>query len=282
MFNFFKRKAKDPKDELKKLLGDYEVPSFPSAVMNVLSLLRDQDSAISEIASQIEMDPGMHIKILKIVNSAAFGILNKISNLNHAVTIMGRSRIESLVLTFAIQDSIPPHMPGMKMSTFWLIAARKACLARRLDQHIHPATQAEAFTAGLLQDMAIPFMAKLKADEYNDIFTRHIENPSIKLETLEQELFSFDHAYVGALMAESWGFPEYLINGIADHHNRSSKSKAEPAVNLVSLISYNQTETAPQELLEIDLTEYDLDQAILTEMIGKAFRDASEFSASFN
>ena len=62
--DFFKRKQKDPKQELKALLGDFELHSFPAGVMNVLGMLRDPDSAIKDIADNIQMDPGMNIKIL--------------------------------------------------------------------------------------------------------------------------------------------------------------------------------------------------------------------------
>ncbi len=156
MFNFFKRSQKDPREELKVLLGDYELQSFPEAVMNVLGMLRDPHSETKDIADQIQMDPGMNIKILRLVNSAAFGLATKVSNLHHAVTILGRSRLESMLLTYAVATTVPSTLGCMDISRFWLASARRACLAKHIAMHLHAATQAESFTAALLQDLAIP------------------------------------------------------------------------------------------------------------------------------
>jgi HD-like signal output (HDOD) protein len=74
MVKIFKRKSGAAGSELRKILGDYELPSFPEVVMNVLRLLRDQESSSKEIAARLETDPGMHVRVLKTVNSASYGL----------------------------------------------------------------------------------------------------------------------------------------------------------------------------------------------------------------
>ncbi|HFC46807.1 MAG TPA: HDOD domain-containing protein, partial [Dissulfuribacter thermophilus] len=80
MFKFFQRRKKDPKKALKELLNGFELPSFTQTVMNALKKLRDPDVSLSEVAKEIEKDPGMHVMVLKCVNSAAFGLRKKVSN----------------------------------------------------------------------------------------------------------------------------------------------------------------------------------------------------------
>ena len=172
MVNFFKRKQKDPKEELKALLGDYELQRFPAAVMNVLGMLRDPHTETKDITDQIQMDLGMSIKILRLINSAAFGLTTKVSNLHHAVTILGRSRLESMLLTYAVVNTIPPTLGCMEISCFWLASARRACLAKHIAQHLHAATQAESFTAALLQDLAIPLISEVKGPMYKGLLQK--------------------------------------------------------------------------------------------------------------
>ena len=202
MFKMFTRKKADPREELRDLLGGYEVPSMPSTAIKLLGLLRDPDVPMAEVASAVEMDPGLTVKILQLINSAAFGLLSEVSNLQHAVSLLGRSRLESLVLAFTAADRIPASVDCIQSRQFWGAAARRATLARVLAQHLHAATQAEAFTAGLLQDIAVPLLASKDPEIYSELLSKWHEESDLHLDDLERERFGHDHATVGALMAE--------------------------------------------------------------------------------
>jgi HD-like signal output (HDOD) protein len=281
MFNFFKRKQKDPKEELKALLGDYELQSFPAAVMNVLGMLRDPHSEVKDIADQIQMDPGMNIKLLRLVNSAGFGLATKVSNLHHAVTLLGRSRLESVLLTYAVATTIPPKLGCMDVSRFWLASARRACLAKHIALHLHAATQAESFTAALLQDLAIPLISEKKRQPYKDLLNKWHEDMEADIHVMEQALLGYDHPTIGALVAEGWGLPEYLIHAIAGHHDLSEQSSAEPAVRLVSLVRYFDEDDGTERLLKIAEKDFGIGMNMMEEMISKAFAEAEQFADSF-
>ncbi len=278
MFNFFKRKKKDPKEELKALLGDYELQSFPAGVMNVLSMLRDPHSEIKDIADHIQMDQGMNIKILRLVNSAAFGLVSKVSNLHHAVTILGRSRLEAILLTYAVATTIPPRLDCMEASRFWLVSARRACLAKHIALHLHAATQAESFTAALLQDLAVPLISKKKKQLYKDLLEKWHADKAADIDVMERELLGYDHPAIGALIAEGWRLPEYLIHAIAGHHDLSEQSSAEPAVRLVSLIRYFDEDDGTERLLKTAEKDYGIGMNMMKEMTFKAFSEAKQFA----
>ena len=70
MLTFLKKRKKNPGKKLRSLLGKFELPSFNATVMKVLSQLRDPDSSIKEIAGQVQIDPGMHVKTLRTVNKS--------------------------------------------------------------------------------------------------------------------------------------------------------------------------------------------------------------------
>ena len=166
MLNLFrKRKHKEPKDDLRELLGDFELPSFPAAVMDVLSLLRDEDSAIKDVVTQIESDPGMSVRVLKTVNAAAFGLRREVSNVVHAINLLGRSQLESLLVAIAVRDTVPEVSIGdFTTADFWAASSSRAGVARLLARKLHPSTQADACTAGLLQNMAAPVLSTLHGD----------------------------------------------------------------------------------------------------------------------
>lgn len=281
MLNFFKRKKKDPLSELETFLGGYELPSFSTAVINVLSKLRDPESSMAEIVPLIELDPGMTVKILRLVNSAGFGLTTKARNLQHAITLMGRSRLEAVVLSFGVSDSLPASMKCMNRALFWATAARRACLARIIAQHIHAATQAECFTVGLLQDMAIPVLDSTHPDTYPQLMKQWHEDEDCQLIALESEQFGYDHAAIGALMAEAWELPEYIVNAIAIHHGHDSDLQAEPAVQLVSLIKYFDDNDGMESLIESAQHNYNIEQPLIEDMVSQAFSYAEQFIGDF-
>ncbi len=275
MFKLFKRTKDDPKEQLKELLEGYELPSFPSVVMQVLSLLRDPGSDVDKIAETIKIDPGLNIKVLKTVNSAAFGLSSKVTNVEHAVTLLGRARLEALVLSVAIKDTLPePEEDGFDSGRFWRTAAKRAALARSIAERLHPRTQAESFTAGLLQDMAVPVLADLKGKRYVELYQRWTQSDGVDLSQEEQDLFGYDHQTVGALMAEAWQLPEYLKNSIGNHH--AETPEVEPAVAVVAFVK--DVDTPLEQLKEHLKQRHGLPEEVSETLIESATRSANEFS----
>ncbi|RME38813.1 MAG: HDOD domain-containing protein, partial [Deltaproteobacteria bacterium] len=221
MLSVFRRKKKNA--ELDKIIAGYELPSFPATAMTVLGKLRDPDVPLDEIADDLELDPGLHVRVLRTVNSVAFGLSRKVSNVAHAVTLLGRNRLESLVLGVAAKGTLDRCLvPGwFDMKGFWLSAARRASIARSIAMKYQPAGQAEAFTAGLLQDMAVPILAATRGAAYQTIYQNWQQGVETDLPELERTKLGTCHAEIGGALAQRWDFPEELIKGIEEHHQGS-------------------------------------------------------------
>ena len=277
MNNLFRwKRSPDPRAVLQRLIGDYEVPSFSAAAVSTLGLLRS-DTDMALIADRIMADPGLSVRILRAVNSAAFGMRQQATNLVHAVTLLGRSRVESLVLTAAVRASIPTPR-GMDIVGFWQTAADRACLARNIAARVHPSLESESFTAGLLQDMAVPVLAAAHPDRYAAIYQQCEPDTTGLLHEMEQEAFGYDHAQVGAMMAENWGLPEPLITAIADHH--LTGQRAPCAVEAVSHIRHSEKRDDLQALRTHCRETLKLPQSDLEAMIESAGAESSSLAES--
>jgi HD-like signal output (HDOD) protein len=279
MLKLFKGTKKDPRKTLEELLGDYDIPSFPDKVMGVMNLMRDPESTMREIADRIEIDPGLHVKVLRTVNSAAFGLAAKVTNILHAVSLLGRSRLESLVLSVAVKDVIPHNdMEQFDAKNFWKVAMRRASLARILSDRLHPAAAAEAFTVGLLQDMGIPVLVNVKKDAYCELFDTWNGDGSLQLCELERQAFGFDHTMVGALMAQKWDIPSNFVDAIAGHHASGEDAGIEPAIRLSSFLRYGSENDGVEETKKVCVEEFGFQEAEAAEIIDKAFTDAGELN----
>lgn len=274
-----KKRIRRDGQELRELLNGFQLPSFSAAIMNVLGLLRDPESSMNDIAKQLEIDPGMHVKVLKTVNSAAFGLSTRVANIPHAVSLLGRSRLESIVLSFAVKDTLPPtDMACFDMGQFWRSAARRARLAQALAQRIHPDTQSESFSAAFLQDIAVPVLMATKREPYLTVYNQWRNSPEERLDLLEKEVFGLDHPTIGALMAEDWGLPDYLVRMISGHHSGEKAPNVETAVRLVSYIRDNTDLDGTDRLIEYCREECGMAPEVTREMVEKAFKEAEQLS----
>lgn len=226
----------DPQATLHELVGDYELPSFPAAALETLRMLRE-GADVALIAERLLADPGLSVRILRTVNSAAFGLRQPASDLGYAVGLLGTARVESVVLAAAVRDTLPRD-DRFDLAGFWATSARKACLARRLAGKVPGANAAEAFTAGLLQDMAIPVLVQAKGSDYLRVLERSFDDPAAPLQQLEGDAFGFDHAGLGAVMADLWELPSTLTSAIAVHHATTTGETDLPPATAVGLVRH--------------------------------------------
>lgn len=259
------RRSSDPKAELKALIGDYELPTFSAGAVETLRLLRENGD-LNRVAERLLVDPGLSVRILKTVNSAAFGLRQEVSSLGHAVSLLGRSKVEALVLTAAVGDTLPAST-GIDANAFWDTCARRACLARLIAKERDPSVEMQAFTAGLLQDMAVPVLALSKPDVYPELYRSAAVEDGPPLHEAERDALGYDHAQVGAMMAETWDLPEGLITAISDHHLPGERAP-EP-VEAVSRLRHGESDGALGPLrnhcmAELGMEEHSLDRLIET------------------
>ncbi len=279
MFKLF-RKKRTTEVRIEDLFEGYQLPRFPRTIMDALDQLRQPDASINQVASRLEADPAMQVTILKKVNAAAFGLNREITNLHHAVTLMGKARLETILLTHAVADALPVvSAPEFSRRAFWRSAARRACLARAIASRLHPRTQVESFTAGLLQDMAVPVLIQQKTDEYAEILKAWNRDETVWLHDLEAEVLPFDHPTVGAAMARAWGLPRYLTRAISVHHAEHGASVLDPGVRLVSFLRDGEDPGAVSEMLHRAEDDYGLSLEVMQPLLDRAFEEAAELAA---
>ncbi len=259
-------------------LESFDIPSFSAAVINLLGKLRNPEISINELTKELELDPGLHIRVLKTVNSSAFGLSHKVSNIKHAVNLLGRGRLESLVLSVTVKNNLATNKQAawFDMPQFWKTASQQAAVARILATALHPNTQSDVFTIGLLQNMAIPILANREGDRYRTLY-QHWQTEEIDLAEQEQQLFGINHPTLGAQMAEQWGFPESLIMGIGKHHELDNLN-IPLSVKIAALMKNNPNKDCATLLAQAATQVFDLDNKTLLPLIEEALLQSDELS----
>lgn len=273
------------RDENKKqakhlaALGETAIPMFPRSVTTVLEKLRNPDSSLDEISEALSWDPGLVVRVLKTVNSAAYGMRTAIDDLRHAVHILGPSQIETLVLALAVGDALPKQPAlGYQPQRYWFTAARRAAVARELAGRLHPASQAACFTGGLLQDLALPLLTSAHGDDYGQILEVWHASPQSSLEQLESANFGWNHVDVGACVAEAWELPGGVVHAIRGHHatHQEQRRDVDPAVLLVAMLREDPGTPGDEQLIETARDEYALAPDDVCQILADAQSQARE------
>ena len=269
---FFSKKKKQKK-ELEEILTNYQLPTFSTVVLKVLNMLRNPESRMNEIALELVQDPSLVVSIFKMVNSSTFGLVNKVNDLSQAVMLLGRGRVESIVLTHAVSSSIPKvKEKWFDMGKFWETAATRAILAKQFAKILHPDTAINSFTSAMLQDIGIPILVDTKGEQYSKIYTDILAASEPNIIQLEQATFSLDHQELGLEIAERWTLPEYLLNSIGFHHD---STKVDPALFLVSNLELIDVEQQRELLISLSSDKYGISPEMTTEIIEIAKKEAS-------
>ncbi len=278
MIRLFTKRSADPHKDLVAMLGGYELPSFRTTVVSTLRLLRDDNASSEQIAGQIELDPGLQMRVLRTVNAAAFGLSTKVSSVPHAINLLGRSRLEPLVLTVAVKDALPSgQIPGFDAGCFWHHSAVRAMAARGFARRLHPRTQEEAFAAGLLLDLAVPVLASAKGAEYVETYRSATDDPSASLVALERSSLGYDHTVAGQLIAEGWELPDYLCQAIGSHHDDDAE-EVEAGIRLAALLRDQDGPGDVDPIVTVASERYGVSAEDAVTVMEAAFEEAGHFS----
>ena len=216
--------------ELERRLGSAveRMPAFPRSVQRILELTRNINCLPKELVAVIEKDPVMTMKILKIINSAYYGLPTKITSVSQSVVYLGINTIKNLALGFAAVGIIPRmNAAGFDVQRYLLHSLVVAGAARQLASQFArgEVDPGDCYIAGLLHDFGKVVFAQFLANEFRGALFDAVQE-SIPLHESELKIIGVDHGLVGAMLAKRWAFPEHLVDCIRDHHNPAAEPSA--------------------------------------------------------
>ena len=207
--------------DLSKLLARAQLPALPQSAIKILELSRDPDIGPNELAVPIETDPGLTGQVLRFVNSSYFGFSREITNVRLAITLVGVRSIKNFALWSAVFSLMPnPKCGAFDLAALWQDSVRRGLFARTLVKLLGHKDGEETFAAALLQDMAVPLLAKELPADYAALLDAR-DGGRCRLSQLEHERFGWDHAQAAGQMAHKWNLPASLTALIESHTDDS-------------------------------------------------------------
>ena len=194
------------------------LPAFPATVHKVTSLINNPDSSLSELVEVIRLDQAITANILRMSNSAYFGLRHKVDNVHDAIMYLGKQNVVRAVMAAGISRFFK-DTPGYEAEAkeLWEHAVGTALMSQILAKKILKHEDSQLFTAALLHDIGKVILGEFVGESYHEIKSIMSMRSCSFLEA-EEEVLGVNHAGIGQVITAAWNFPQDIQQAIAYHH----------------------------------------------------------------
>jgi len=221
------------RERIMKMVAEMDrLPVLPSLYIEVVEKLKNPEVSLDDVGEVISRDIAMTAKILKLVNSAFFGLRRQISSPMEAANFLGLDTIKGLVLSlqaFAHFDT--DSLGGLSLDAIWNHSMQTAVCCNIIAdcEGYRGRMKDDAFVAGMLHDIGRLIMASNKPESYQQALQNSAE---IQIVTGEEEVFGFNHADIGGYLFALWGLPVSIVDAVEFHHEplKSNQTKVSSLV----------------------------------------------------
>ena len=218
------------------------LPTPPIVFQQIQKVLDDPNVSATQIAKILSEDPAMSVKVLKLTNSAFYGLSREVESVKQAVVIVGLEAVRNLVLSASVFDMFKGEKIDQEFQEkFWrhslAVGFCGRILARKARAHgmIDPDS---AFSGGLLHDIGKLILCCFLRDEY-EVFAKERgkdrESPTFRV---EERVLGFNHAQIGAILASQWKLPHRIAEAIAFHHHPLLNESDDPIAHIINAANH--------------------------------------------
>ena len=253
---------------LEQLIGKgQDLPSLPEIYLRVSEQLENESSTVQQIGDTVQNDPAITSRVLKMVNSAYYGMPNEVASVSQAVSLLGRERLKHILIGSVLRGVFnTEYNPAFSMQVFWQHSIKTAIIARQLAAQISSIEEPETmFTAGLLHDIGKLLLINkvphrmLAAEDF-------MIQKRVDVLTAELSQVGVTHTAVGEALMDHWGLPRLLIDCARNHHEVVHDGANREATHLIYRSNCLSTYVPPldeqetQKILD-DIENWDLGYA---------------------
>jgi HD-like signal output (HDOD) protein len=196
-----------------------EIATLPEVTVKIIQVVENPRSTARDLHEVIKNDPALSARLLKVVNSAFYGLPGQIASVDRAIVLLGLSAVKNIAIAASMTHlfNAGSSIEGFSGSELWRhsVAVGVGCRLLAKAQG-HPPVE-ESFLVGLIHDLGILVERQVFPKQLADVVTRHRADGGNFCE-IEQEIIGADHQAFGMALAQKWRFPMHLCAAIGYHH----------------------------------------------------------------
>lgn len=195
-----------------------DFPTLPTMFVKLLDMIANPNTNIQDLAVLISKDVAIASKVLQVVNSPLYGLLNRVDTISQAIFYIGFNEIRNICLAVSVIEVFKSVSAGSKFNIveLWKHSIAVGTITRLVGLSAKVGNLDNYFVAGIMHDIGKLFFIKFFSNKYLELIEEAYEE-SLPLETLEKKYFGINHLILGELIAKKWNLPTSLSNTIRYH-----------------------------------------------------------------
>lgn len=196
------------------------IATLPEITIKIIKLVEDPNSSAQDLNKVITNDPALGARILKVVNSAFYGLPGQIGSINRAIVLLGLNAVKNIAIAASLTKlfrggQISPHFNAKDL---WGHSIAVATATRLLADKVSLGLPDEAFLAGLIHDLGIMVEMQALRAGFVDVIEKITADPTQKFRAVELATLGATHEQFGKGLCRSWKFPANFANVTGHHH----------------------------------------------------------------
>jgi HD-like signal output (HDOD) protein len=212
---------KDPQALITEAINAIShIATLPEITLKIIELVDNPRSTAQDLNKLISNDPALVSRILKVVNSAFYGLPGQIGSINRAVVLLGLNAVKNIVIAASLTKlfrggKVSPHFSAKDL---WTHSIAVGVMSKMIVGKLHNALPDEAFLAGLIHDIGILVELQALREPLVEVAERAAKE-SVKYIDLETQVMGVDHQSLGTALTMKWKFPRSFQYVTGHHHN---------------------------------------------------------------
>lgn len=212
---------------------------MPEVAFEVMRVADLADSSAITVAATLAKDPSLSVRILRLANSAFYGMSREVTSISDAVVVLGMRTVKSLSLVAASFPWLHKALDGkgINPTLLWNHSLATAYLVRNMAAKKEMPDVELPFCIGLLHDLGTVVFAVWQENAFSALVKR-AEDEQRPLDEIERAVYGFDHAEVGAELCDVWNLPKVYGHAIRYHHQPSLPETPDPIADLIHVADF--------------------------------------------
>lgn len=215
-----------------------EIATLPEVTVKIIRIVENPRSTARDLHDVIRVDPALSSRLLKVVNSAFYGLPGQIASVDRAIVLLGLSAVKNIAIASSMTHLFNGGraIEGFSGLELWRHSVGVAVACRLLTAAQGRPTVEESFLAGLIHDLGLLVERQVYPKEMAQIITRHRAEQA-DFSALEQEVIGADHAAFGMALATKWRFPRTLCTTIGYHHKPMDLAEVNRELPIITYLA---------------------------------------------
>lgn len=215
-----------------------DIQTLPHVVTTLSRLMADSNTTMKQFEDVIKMDPILVVRLLKLVNSPYYGLIQKVDSISRAIAYIGMKNLHAIAVTEAMKTIFTDSRDTTVFSRrrLWLHCAAVSICSKMVAERIFGINGDDAYLTGILHDFGLIVEEQVNRNGFLEMCRNATSTQTMLAE--EHRLFATDHCEIGYLMTLDWRMPPPVLEAIRDHHASLAQVDPQSLTGILQIAEY--------------------------------------------